>query len=810
MAWKPSEWSRDLRHAIRSLSRTPGFTVMAVGTLGLAIGATSAMFSVVNTVLLKPLPYPDADRLVVITASAPGSDMPPEFGASNEMYIQYKELSKSFEDISAPFAQGTSTMRAGDRVERIRMSWPTNTLYSTLGVKPLLGRLPTVDDRNTTAVISYRLWDTWFNRDSSVIGRSYFISDGMKTVIGVMGPDFKFPTDETLLWVSGEITVANLPPPGRFNGPLLARIKPGMKLEDAARELTTLASRLPERFGGSPGYARIIAQHKAIVKPFETTLFGDFARPLWVLFGAVGIVLLIACANVGNLFMVRAEGRHHDLAIRRAIGADRTELVRLQMAEAVVVAGLAGCLGVVLAWAALPLFLRSAPPGIPRLNEAGVSVTMLAFTLVMGVLSALLCGLFPAIRASVPDLRFLREGGRGSTGRRSWARDMLVAGQTALALVLITGSALLGRSFWKLSHVDPGYTTKDIFTFQIAPQRPSLNDGPSFARFHLDFMDRLRALPGVELVGVVDNIPLNEQTQGTRVYAEGRANDSDGLRANVTFTAGDYFQAMGIKLLDGRLFTVDDQVHLNGNALASKAAADLLWPGESPVGRRFKSPEDSTWTTVVGVVGNVMQNSFREDPQPVFYLPLVGPRADSWAVGSPAYVVKTPRAETIAADVRNLVREVAPEAPMYRIYTLAGLARDSMVQLSFTMLTLGIASALALILSAVGLYGVLSYVVAQRTREIGLRMALGAQATQVRQMVMAQGARVVGAGVVVGVVVALASTRALGSLLFGVAAMDTLTFVAVAVTMLFVGLLASYLPGRRASNVDPIVSMRSD
>jgi predicted permease len=327
-----------------------------------------------------------------------------------------------------------------------------------------------------------------------------------------------------------------------------------------------------------------------------------------------------------------------------------------------------------------------------------------------------------------------------------------------------------------LRHVDPGYDTDDIFTFQIAPDRPTLNDGPTYARFWFDFADRLKALPGVQSVGIVENLPLNEGTQSARLRPEGSAADGGSL-LQLTFTGGDYFKTMGIKLLAGRPFDANDHRTGQFNVIISRSAANLLWPNESAVGKRLLTERDSVhWATVVGVVGDVMQTSFRDTAQPLVYLPLVGPTADSYGLGSPAFVLKTARAETIAPEVRALVHEVAAEAPMYRIFTMAGLARDSMVPLSFTMLTLGVTSLLALLLGAVGLYGVLSYVVAQRTREIGVRMALGAKAQQVRLMVVAQGTRVVAAGVAIGVAVALASTRALGSLLFGVQPFHAATF----------------------------------
>ena len=809
MRFAGKDWLTDLRYAVRSLRRSPGFAAVTVGTLGLAIGANAAMFAVVENVLLEPLPYANVDRLVHISATAPGSGLADRFGASAELYLLYKERSKLIESV-AIYNGFTNTVRYGDRVERLPLSRPSSSLFATLGARPILGRLPVPADEDRVVVLSHMLWSTWFSRDSAVIGKTIDAGGAPRTIVGVMGPEFKFPDAETTLWISNDVRPEGITP-GRFGAPVVARMRPGTTRDALARELTALSKQAPERFGGSANYARIIEQHRAIVRPLVEEMFGQVSRSLWVLLGAVVIVLVIACANVANLFMVRAEGRQRDLAVRRAIGAARGQLIRSQMAEAIVVAVCAGIAAVALAWAALPLLLRAAPDNIPRLEEVGLDGITLLFTLGAALLAAFACGLIPAVHASSPDLTRLREGGRGSTRRRGWARDGLVIGQTALALVLLIGSGLLVRSFRALSRVDPGYETKDIFTFQIAPEGAHLTDGPSFARFDLAFMERLRQLPGVESVGLVENIPLNEGTSTARIRTEAMGADPDGgLPLQVTFEAGDYFKAMGISVLQGRPLETNDHVNNQRNVVISRSAANLLWPGQDPLGKRLQRQGLNTWETVVGVVEDVLQNDFRSPPQPLVYFPLVGPEPRSWAVTSPAYVVKTRRAETIAPDIRALVREIAPSAPMYRMYTMAGLARDSMMQLSFTLLTLGVVSALALILGAVGLYGVLSYVVAQRTREIGVRMALGAEAARVRRMVVAQGARVVGAGVVIGIAVALAFTRALGGLLFGVKAVDAVTFVGMSATMVAIGLLASYVPARRASKVDPIESLRGD
>ena len=809
MQWLTSGWGRDLRLAVRALKRSPGFAVVTIGTLGLAIGVNAGIFSVVDAVLLRPLPFPEPDRLVYIGATAPGSDFSDEFEVAPEFYVHYKEESKLLEDI-AIYTSFTASLRVDDRTERIRMAGGTTSLFHTMGVTPLIGRLPTAEDEDRAAVISHTLWTTWFGGDSAVLGRSYHMAGENRVVVGVMRPDFIFPRDDALLWLSFVIRPEDIGP-GRFGDPLVGRLRPGVTIEALTEELGRLARQLPERYGGPASYARLIEKHRPVVRPLAQQLVGNVSGPLWVLFGSVGLVLLIACANVANLFLVRAEGRQRDLAVRRAIGAGRGDLFRSQISEAVVVAGLAGMLALAFAWVSMPLYLRFVPPNIPRIGQVSMGAGTLLFTLLASVASALLCGLVPAVRSSEPSLDRLRDGSRGSTRRRHWARDGLVVAQTALALVLLIGSGLLMRSFLKMRNVDPGYETKDIFTFQIAPEGGALTDAAAFARFHLSFMDRLAAMPGVQSVGIVDNVPLNEGLSDARFLPSERAGSVDeGTLLGYTSTAGDYFTTMGIQLLAGRVFTSADQLSELGNVVLSRSAANLLWPGQDPIGRRLQRDDMKSWETVVGVVEDVMQDNFRDPPPAVVYFPLVGQPPAEWMVSSPAYVVKTGRAETIGPEIREIVRQVDPNAPMYRMFTMAGLASDSMVQLSFTMLTLGIISFLAVLLGTIGQYGVLSYIVAERTREIGVRMALGAQARRVQRMVVAQGARVVLLGVVAGVVVAAGTTRALGSLLFGVKALDLATFVAVAAVMIVVGLLAAFVPARRASRVDPIESLRGE
>ena len=799
-------WIRDLRRASRSLRRSPGFTAAAVVTLALALGANAGIFSVVDAVLLRPLPFPESDRLVYIAASAPGSDFPDEFGVSIEFFDHYSNEATQLEDLGT-FNGFTATFRDGDRVERLRMAAPSMSLFSTLGVEPVLGRLPQPGEGGQVAVLGYGQWTTWYGQDPEVLGRSVWMIDGPRTIVGVMPESFQFPSAGVAAYAPNdfdrEITTV-----GRFGMQLVGRLAPGADEESLRAELTELARRLPELYGGSPAYARLIEQHVPVVRSLTETLLGPVRTAIWVVMGAVGVVLLIACANVANLFMVRAEGRGRDLAVRRALGAGRGRIMRELLAEGWVVAGLAAVLAVALAAFGLPGYIEAVPDGVPRIDDVGLSLTTIAFTVAAAVGAALLCGLWPAVRGSRTHLGRLRDGTRGSTRGRSWGRDALVAAQTALALVLLVGSGLLLRSVQALRAVDPGYDTSGILTFQFAPDQDHLVDGPSWAGFHLEFMNRLRALPGVETVGIVENVPLDEGTQSVSFVAEGGGTDlDDGIRGDLTFAGGDYFAAMGIDVLRGRPFT-DDDARTPGNAVVSRSLAEALWPGEDPVGRRIQNALLEDWHTVVGVVEDVVQNQLRDAPSMTAYYPLVGTTPRTYALSSPGYVVRSERGTGLVAEVRALIGEVAPEAPMYRVYSLEDLIDRSTVQLNFTMLTLGVAAVLALVLGAVGLYGVLSYVVAQRTREIGVRMALGAEAGSVRRMVVAQGVKVVAVGILLGLVGAVAATRALASLLYGVGTLDPITFGGVALTMVLVGITASWIPARRASRVDPIRSMQ--
>jgi predicted permease len=804
-------WIRDFTHAARSLARAPGFTLVVVATLALTIGANATIFSVVNAVLLEPLPFPHADRLVHIAGTAPGTDQPAEFGVADELYFEYRESVPALEDAGL-YGTGSSTTRAEGQVDQLFVTRATPSFFTTLGAQPQHGRLPTDNDDDTVVVISDWLWRSWFGSNEKVIGRSYHFAGGMRTVIGIMKPEFRFPDERVAFWVPLVIRAAKVTP-GGFGPRMVARMKPGMDRAALVAQLEPLARRVQQRLGGPAPYARIMERHRPVVKPLREHLVGNILTPLWILLGTVLIVFLIACANVASLFTVRAENRRLDLAVRSALGAGRGDLVRSQVTEALLLAAAGGAAGALIAWAGVPLLVRAAPDGvaggfggapIPGLAAAGLDVTALLFTVGISVLAATAFGLLPALRFSGSRLGSLHQVGRGIVGG-NLTRDVLVVVQTAAALVLLVGSALLMRSFWQLSNVDAGYDTKGIFTFQIAAGRPDLNDRASMSRFQYAFMDRLKALPGVESVGYITTLPLDEGA-GSQNITTPRLEASGAEAPLVRFAGagGAYFQTMGIELLRGRYFDRVEEERAMPLVIISQAAAKLLFPGEDAIGKQLRPAAGSqTWYGVIGVVEDVLIDDLRRRaPEPMVYLPAVS--------SSPAYVIKSPRADQLEPEVRTIIREVIPTSPMYRIFTMKRLAANAMANLSFTMLMVSIAAVLALVLGGVGLYGVLSYRVTKRAQEIGVRMALGAEAKTVRRMFVWQGGRVALVGIVVGMLAAVGLTTYIQTLLFNVARLDVLAFAGMSAVMLAVALLASYVPALRASRVDPVVALRAE
>ena len=806
------KWRRDLRHATRGLVRTPGFTVTVVITLALAIGANASIFSIVKPVLLAPLPYPNADRLMHIGGTAPGTDQPEEFGVPDELFFEYRESVPAIED-AALYGTGSSTTRAEGQVDQLFVTQATPSLFSTLGAQPLFGRLPNDNDNANVVVLSYWLWQSWFGSDEKVIGRTYTFANQNRTVIGVLKPEFRFPDERVAFWVPLTIRAAQATP-GGFGPRMVARIAPGTDRARLIAQLEPLARRVQQRLGGPAPYVKIMERHRPIVMPLGEHLVGKIATALWILLGTVAIVFLIACVNVANLLTVRAETRRTDFAVRSALGAGRGDLIRSQLTEALLLAAAGGVVGAIIARAGVPLLVRAAPDAvaggftgapIPGLANAHLDLQALFFTAGLSLLAACAFGLLPAIRVSRSRLGTLQQAGRGIIGRGGFTRDALVAAQTACAVVLLVGAGLLMRSFWRLSHVDAGYETKNVFTFQIAAGGPNLNDRVSVSRFQYSFMERLAGIPGVESVGFISTLPLDEGAGTVNVTTPKiEASGAEPPAVRNAAAGGAYFQTMGINLVRGRYFERVEEETGIPNVIISDAAARMLFPGEDPLGQKVRpAAGGQTWFTVIGVVEDVKIDDLRrQSPEPMVYLP--------GASTSPAYVIKSPRADQIAAEVRAVIRERAPQSPMYRIFTMQTLADRSMASLSFTMLMVGLGAVLALVLGAVGLYGVLSYNVTRRVQEIGVRMALGAEANVVRRMFIWQGTRVTLIGVLVGVVAAVGMTKYVQALLYGVERLDVTAFAGMSGVMLAVALVASYLPARRASRVDPLVALRGE
>ncbi|HSR50689.1 MAG TPA: ABC transporter permease [Acidobacteriota bacterium] len=808
----------EFKLAVRSLLRSPGFALAAVLTLSLGIGANAAVFSVVNGVLLDPLPFQDPDRLVIIQSSAPGVNAPPEFGVAPEFCFHYRNDAEALEDAGLYDNIG-ATLRVGDRAERLRMAQVTLSLFSTLGVSPALGRLPSAEEVKQGVdpiLISHALWTRQFGNDPEVLGRTVEAADRPRVIVGVMGPEFTFPEDETQVWLPYVIDPDQLQP-GNFSRSMVGRVKEGVEPPELLAQLVPIANRMPEIYSSAPRYVDFLTRgrYRPVVHPLKEFLVGDLRRPLWILLATVLVVWMIACANVANLFFVRAEGRQHEMAVRSALGAGRVRLIRVFSAEALLLSLGGGIAGSLLAWGAVPALLASAPPNTPRLNNVHLDAAVLAFTAAVTVASALLFGLVPALRySSAGILRQLHCSGRKTTAgrQRQWGRAALVVAQSAMAMVLLVSSGLLLESFRQLAGVDPGYDPEDVLTFQIAPPNEAYPTPTSLAAFHRSFMEKISGLPGVESVGAIRNLPIDEGVAGRFWLLEGAVTPAGQERPLIyyNFASPDYFRSMGIEVLSGRAFQERDEHDEIGQAIVSRSMAETFWPGQDPLGKRLSFGNDGAdWQTVVGVVEDVRDAGLREEPKAMIYLPFMGPKGDDdWAIRSPAYTVKASQASSLAPLIRDQIRSMDTVMPLYRMQTMEEVVSRSIVRLSFTMMALGISALMALALGTIGLYGVLSYVVTRRTNEIGIRLALGARLGQVRQMVVMQGTSMALAGIILGLVAAGALTSLLHDLLYGTQPWDPLIFSLTTAVMLLVSLLACFIPAHRACRVDPAQSLR--
>ncbi len=813
-------WLADLRYAARTLRRAPGFTVIAVLTLALGIGANTAIFSVVNGVLIQPLPFPNADRLVLIFHTAPGLGYD-QFGISPGIFFQYEEQNEVFENMALYTGLQVNLTGDGDP-ERADAVTVSRSIFSVLGIAPVRGRTFTeeevVPDGPRVVLISHELWTNRFGADESVLGRTLQVNSVTREIIGILPPDPGFPNEVADVWFPfvENPTAADA---GNFAFQSVARLKPGVSAERAEGELIPLMERLRETYASFTSFIAFLDQGNlsALVKPMKEEIVGDLRQPLWILLGTVGVVLLIVCANVANLCLVRAEGRRREMAVRSALGAGRGNLIRQYAAESVLLAIVGGALGVGLAAIGVPALLRIAPPTMPRLDDVHIDLLVLLFALGVSTFSAVLFGLIPALRNSGAKLlTILQTTGRGTFtgGTREYFRSALVVTQTALALILLVGSGLLVRSFWELRNVDPGFVADDVLTFRLALPGARYEGAADAAQFHQRLLERLSGIPGVQSVGGVHDLPLSQRAAGTAHQIADQPTPAGELPPMFwyNYATPGYFETMRIPVMSGRTFERRDHEQAFGGVVISSALAERLWPGEDALGKRFRRGGDSTgWESVVGVVGSVRDRGLREEASEMVYYPMVGRNGDdSWIVQSMTYTIRGPNAQAMPSAVRAAVWDLDPQLPITALETMSSVVARSVVRLSFTMMALVVAAVMAVVLGAIGLYGVLSYTVSQRRQEIGVRIALGAPASSVLKMVVVQGARLALLGVGLGLVGSAALTRLLQGLLFGTAPLDPIAFAVTSLGLMSVVMLASYLPARKASNVDPLEALRGE
>ena len=809
----------DIRYALRGMMTKRAFSAVVLATLALGIGANVAIFSVVDGVLLRPLPYRDADRIVQIGHTGSSSTV------SEPEFVDYRDGTRRFERMAA-FVEVAATLTDERDPERVTVARVSDGFFSILQVPPALGRtfVPEEDRRHgyprRAVVLSHGLWARRFGSDPGVVGREIRLNGVSVTVVGVMPERFAFPSSDVAVWTPLRLNYDTLWTRNNHYLRLIARLKPGASVAAANADLNTIASRFVRDYPTIYGQKDPLV---AVATALPEQVLGKTRPYLLALLGAVGFVLLIACVNVANLLLARGEARRKELAIRTALGASRGRLARQVMTESALYAIAGGTLGVALAWWAQQALRAVAPASIPRLGEVSINGGVLAFALAITTLTGLLFGLIPALRGSRGDtIRSLREGGKTSSqfgiGR---ARGVLVVSEVALAVVLLTGAGLMVRSLWKLQSIELGINPENVLTMSVSFPEPraALDDpaGPqrTIVQFYEDLTSRVAALPGVRSVGAVGNLPIADGysiwsilVDGAPMVPVGQAPSAMPLQV----TPG-YFRSMGIAVLRGREFTADDRADAPLVAVVNEAAVKKLWPGKSAIGGTIKMLNTTApWATVVGVVKDVRSAGYQQDVEPAMYFPHAqSGKSAYYTPAAMSLVIKTDGDPTVlAAPVRNIVRQLSAVTPVSRVQTMEEVVAASVASRRFSTELLAGFAALALVLAGIGIYGVIAYDVSQRTYEIGLRMALGAQSGQVAGMMLSRGVRLVAIGLGIGVAGSLAVTGVLQSLLVDVSRLDPLTIGGVVVVLGVVAAGAAYLPARRASSVDPMVALRRD
>ncbi len=812
----------DARYGLRMLRRNPGFTVVAVVALALGIGANSAIFSVVNAILLRPLPFKDPAGLVRIWGKIEKAGIPKNWISQPEL-LDLKEQSESFEDIAAYETSGANLTGSGDPV-RVNLASVNASLFPILGIQASAGRtFLEEEDRpgtNKVVLVGDALWRSRYGADPALVGKTLGLSGTAYTVIGIMPPGFQFPEQDEL-WVPLAIDIANLGNRGNHGLEVVARLKPGVNQAQAQGDLTNIAATLEQRYPNNYANSGFGLYPVSMLDE----LVGNIRPALYILLGAVGFVLLIACANVANLLLARASARDKEVAIRAAMGARRGRLIRQLLTESVILATIGSALGLTLAYLGVKLFVAFGPSEIPRIGEIGLDARVVGFSVLMAVVTGLAFGLAPAIQISKPDLHdSLKEGGRGSTTGRHRLRNVLVVSEVAIALVLLAGAGLMIKSFQRLLQLDMGFRTENVLTMKLdLPEIKYGDDGPKAAAFYRQLLDKIKALPGVESAGAVSHLPLSgSYTSGTTAVES--AENQEGLQtfrglpyieADRRRASPEYFQALGIALKEGRLFTEADNETAMPVAVVDDSFQHRFWPNGSAVGKRFVAAFNNgniKWGQIVGVVSHIRHYGIdqvkqfglgQEGREQVYFPQLQRPSNQMYLA-----IKTTTDPLSVASAVRSAVSSLDPEQPIYEVRDMDQLVKSSLSQRQLNMILFAAFSAIALVLAAVGIYGVMSYSVTQRTHEIGIRMALGAQQSSVLSLVVRQGMTLALAGVAIGLGFAIALTRLMSSLLFGVSPTDPITFFTIAVILTGVALVACFVPARRATKVDPMVALR--
>jgi putative ABC transport system permease protein len=812
---------QDLRYAGRLLLRSPGFTLLAAVTLALGIGANAAIFSVADSVLMKPLPYRDSGRLAIVYSQFPDMGFD-RFWVDPMEFTEYSRWNRSFASLGAYVTGAVNVAGQGEPV-RVDAAFATAGLFKALGVAAQLGRYysPAEDLPNTEAmvVLSDGLWRRAFAADRSVLGRRVKVDGVDRTVVGVMPLGFTIGDERIEVWIPLALDPAR---PG-FRGNhylfLVGRLKDGVSLAQARSEMAGLLARwdreMPEEHTPDP------QRHRLIVQPLLDDLVGGVRPKIRLLLGAVGLVLLIACVNVANLLLARAEARQKEIAIRTALGAARGRLLRQFLTESVLLALIGGALGVLLAVWGVKAIVAANLESLPRVDEIGLDGRSLLFTFGISLLTGVLFGLAPALHARAGAFfASLKEGGQRATAGagRQWLRRVLVVLEVAFAATLVIGGGLLIRSFWLLQRVDPGFEPEGILSLQVSLPDATYDKPEQVTGFYQRLLERASQLPGVEKAAAMSGLPPNRPVNANDMELEGIPQTPEGPLQNADywqFVTRDYFGTMGIRVVEGHPFEAGDAKGSTPVVLVNQTMAKIFWPNASPIGRRIRAPSrdgSSPWLTIKGIVADVKQGGLDQKTGTEVYFLHDQSQETIGGVPDTMYLVLRTRRDpmSLVNGVRTEIRRLDPTLPVADVRRMEQVVYESVAQPRFVAFLVLIFSLVALTLAAVGTYGVLAYMVELRTREIGVRMALGAQAREVLRMVLAQGAWLVGTGLVLGVGGAIALRRVLASVLFGVAPTDPVIFAVVFLVLALVGLVACYLPARRATRVDPLVALRQE